>query len=82
MGSFAKIKYLRIPGHEVIGIIDKLEPNISGYAIGLRVGVGWPAGITYDGGFAEYMVTRPEHSILIPGSRTAKTWRSKSYTSD
>lgn len=65
-GSFANIEYPRIPGHEVIGIIDKLGSNVSGFEIGQRVGVGWPAGINYDGGFAEYMVTREEELILIP----------------
>jgi propanol-preferring alcohol dehydrogenase len=64
--SFANIKYPRIPGHEVIGIIDKLGTSVSGFEIGQRVGVGWPAGINYDGGFAEYMVTWAEELILIP----------------
>lgn len=65
-GSFANIVYPRIPGHEVIGVINKLGPDVRGHEIGQRVGVGWPAGITYDGGFAEYMVTRAEELILIP----------------
>ncbi|SPF37051.1 Alcohol dehydrogenase GroES domain protein [Candidatus Desulfosporosinus infrequens] len=65
-GSFINIEYPRIPGHEVIGIIGKLGPNVSDFKIGQRVGVGWPAGITYDGGFAEYMITRSEELILIP----------------
>ncbi|HEX9063295.1 MAG TPA: alcohol dehydrogenase catalytic domain-containing protein, partial [Clostridia bacterium] len=64
--SFANIEYPRIPGHEVIGLIDKLGPNVSGYAKGQRVGVGWPAGITYDGGYAEYMVTSEKELVLIP----------------
>ena len=65
-GSFINIEYPRIPGHEVIGVVDKLGPNVSGYEIGQRVGVVWPAGITYDGGFADYMVTKAEELILIP----------------
>jgi len=65
-GSFIDIEYPRIPGHEVIGVVDKLGPNVRGYEIGQWVGVGWPAGITYDGGFAEYMITRAEELILIP----------------
>jgi propanol-preferring alcohol dehydrogenase len=28
--------------------------------------VGWPAGITYDGGFAEYMITSAQELVLIP----------------
>lgn len=65
-GAYANIEYPRIPGHEVIGIIDKSGAGVSGYSIGQRVGVGWPAGITYDGGFAEYMLTQAENLILIP----------------
>ena len=66
VGGFANIEYPRIPGHEVIGIIDKLGVNVNGYVIGQRVGVGWPAGINYDGGFAEYMITRAAELVLIP----------------
>ena len=65
-GSFINIEYPRIPGHEVIGIIDKLGPDVGEFEIGQRVGVGWPAGITYDGGFADYMVTGAEELILVP----------------
>ncbi|MFL0197978.1 alcohol dehydrogenase catalytic domain-containing protein [Clostridium sp. WILCCON 0269] len=36
-GSFANIEYPRIPGHEVIGIIDKLEANVNGFKVGQRV---------------------------------------------
>lgn len=65
-GAYANIEYPRIPGHEVIGVIDKLGTDVSGYVVGQRVGVGWPAGITYDGGFAEYMVAEAEKLVLIP----------------
>ena len=65
-GSFINIEYPRIPGHEVIGIIDKLGPDVGEFEIGQRVGVGWPAGIIYDGGFADYMVTGAEELILVP----------------
>lgn len=36
--------YPRIPGHEVVGIIDKLGENVLGFQVGDRVGVGWFGG--------------------------------------
>src|SRR5215472_9597505 len=36
--------YPRIPGHEVIGIIDALGEAVSGWQAGARVGVGWSPG--------------------------------------
>jgi len=65
-GNYPGIEYPRIPGHEIIGVIDKLGTGVSDYPIGQRVGVGWPAGITYDGGFAEYMVTSAQELVQIP----------------
>jgi alcohol dehydrogenase len=38
------IVYPRIPGHEVIGTIDALGPDIDGWAVGQRAGVGWFGG--------------------------------------
>ena len=43
-GAFPGIAYPRIPGHEVIGVIDALGPDVEGFAIGARVGVGWSPG--------------------------------------
>lgn len=43
-GLFPGIAYPRIPGHEVIGVIDALGPEVEGWAIGERVGVGWFGG--------------------------------------
>lgn len=60
------IEYPRIPGHEIVGVIEKIGTNVNGYEIGQRVGVGWPAGITYDGGFAEYMITSAQELVQIP----------------
>ena len=41
-GAFPGITYPRIPGHEVIGVIDALGPDVDGFAVGARgVGVGW-----------------------------------------
>lgn len=46
-GSFPGIEYPRVPGHEVIGIVDALGAGVTEFAAGQRVGVGWSAG--YDG---------------------------------
>lgn len=64
--SYPGLNYPRIPGHEVVGEIDKLGPGVSDYKVGQRVGVGWPAGITYDGGYAEFMITNTSELVLIP----------------
>jgi D-arabinose 1-dehydrogenase-like Zn-dependent alcohol dehydrogenase len=47
-GLFPGIQYPRVPGHEVIGIIDSLGPNVPRWKPGQRVGVGW------NGGFCGY----------------------------
>lgn len=65
-GFYPGLSYPRIPGHEVIGIVDKLGKGVNQVKPGQRVGVGWPAGITYDGGYAEYMITSPNELISIP----------------
>lgn len=36
--------YPRIPGHEVVGIVDKLGEDVLGFEVGTRVGVGWFGG--------------------------------------
>jgi D-arabinose 1-dehydrogenase-like Zn-dependent alcohol dehydrogenase len=38
------VRYPRIPGHEVIGVIDALGPDVEGWKVGARVGVGWFGG--------------------------------------
>src|SRR5271167_4061875 len=43
-GLFPGIQYPRVPGHEVIGIIDAVGANVSRWKIGQRVGVGWNGG--------------------------------------
>ena len=93
-GLFPGIPYPRIPGHEVSGVIDKLGPEVKGWKVGDRVGVGWnggycgycepcrrgqffacvnglTTGISFDGGYAEYMVTPASSLALIPGGLTA-----------
>lgn len=88
-GQVYPIDYPRIPGHEVIGVIDKVGQGVHAWSVGQRVGVGWhgghdfvcPAcrrgdfincenakitGISYDGGYAEYMVAPHEALVLVP----------------
>ncbi len=43
-GLMPGIGYPRIPGHEVIGVIDALGPEVDGWKVGARVGVGWSGG--------------------------------------
>jgi len=88
------ITYPRIPGHEVIGVIDAVGKGVRPWSAGQRVGVGWhgghdfvcPAcrrgdfincqnaqitGISYDGGYAEYMLAPQEALALVPDQLTA-----------
>ena len=46
-GSLPGIQYPRVPGHEVVGIIDEVGAGVSAWTKGQRVGVGWHGG--YDG---------------------------------
>jgi D-arabinose 1-dehydrogenase-like Zn-dependent alcohol dehydrogenase len=43
-GLFPGIQYPRVPGHEVIGVIDAVGPNVPRWKVGERVGVGWNGG--------------------------------------
>ncbi|EAL70476.1 zinc-containing alcohol dehydrogenase [Dictyostelium discoideum AX4] len=82
----------RVPGHEVVGEIDKLGEGVCNeeYKIGEFVGVGWfggnqcgkcetclenewkhckkvnTCGVTYDGGYAEYMIAPISALVKIP----------------
>ncbi|MGZ0041344.1 zinc-binding dehydrogenase [Paenibacillus ottowii] len=68
----ASPEYPRIPGHEVIGIVDQLGHGSKKWEIGQRVGIGWHGGhdhvtgLTIDGGYAEYMVAFEEALTRIP----------------
>ena len=44
------IQYPRVPGHEVVGLVDEVCAGVSGWAKGQRVGVGWHGG--HDGACA------------------------------
>jgi D-arabinose 1-dehydrogenase-like Zn-dependent alcohol dehydrogenase len=78
-GLFPGIKYPKVPGHEVAGIVDEVGKDITEWKPGQRVAVGWYGGhcghcescrrgdfvtckyaqvpgISYDGGYADYMI--------------------------
>jgi D-arabinose 1-dehydrogenase-like Zn-dependent alcohol dehydrogenase len=88
-GHYPGIKYPIVPGHEVVGLVDKTGKSITKWKAGQRVGVGWhgghcnqceecrrgdfgacekalTTGIHLDGGYAEYMIARPEAVVSIP----------------
>ena len=64
--------YPRIPGHEVVGIVEETGSNVTKWKKGDRVGIGWHGGhghttaLTTDGGYAEYMVAYEDGLIAIP----------------
>ncbi len=41
---FPFIQYPRIPGHEVIGLVDAIGAGVQGWSVGARAGVGWFGG--------------------------------------
>jgi D-arabinose 1-dehydrogenase-like Zn-dependent alcohol dehydrogenase len=43
-GLWPGIQYPRVPGHEVVGIVDEVGEGISDWKKGQRVGVGWHGG--------------------------------------
>lgn len=88
-GTFPGIRYPRVPGHEVAGVIDAIGPGVTTWETGQRVGVGWYgghdghcewcrrgdfimcrnlqiSGISYDGGYADYMIAPIEALARIP----------------
>jgi D-arabinose 1-dehydrogenase-like Zn-dependent alcohol dehydrogenase len=88
-GLFPGIQYPRVPGHEVVGIVDALGADVPDWQVGQRVGVGWFGGncghcercrrgdfitcvngkipgISYDGGYADYMVAPFEALAAVP----------------
>ena len=94
-GLWPGVQYPRVPGHEVIGVVDALGENVRGWKSGQRVGVGWhgghcgycdncrrgnffacqtallTTGISFDGGYAEYMVAPAEALALLPDDLAA-----------
>jgi alcohol dehydrogenase len=43
-GLFPGIEYPRVPGHEVVGGVDKVGDGVKGWKVGDRVGIGWHGG--------------------------------------
>ena len=88
-GMFPGIEYPRVPGHEVVGIIERVGKDVTSWSKGQRVGVGWHGGhcfeckscrrgdfincehaqitgISFDGGYQEYMAAPSEALALVP----------------
>ena len=42
--GYMPIQYPRVPGHEVIGVVDALGSGVQGWSVGARAGVGWFGG--------------------------------------
>jgi D-arabinose 1-dehydrogenase-like Zn-dependent alcohol dehydrogenase len=94
-GLWPGIQYPRVPGHEVIGVVDSVGEGVQPWKPGQRVGVGWhggncgycdhcrrgeffacevallTTGISFDGGYAEYMVAPAEALALVPDDLSA-----------
>ena len=43
-GLFPGIHYPRVPGHEVVGVIDAIGSDVQGWKLRQRAGVGWSGG--------------------------------------
>jgi D-arabinose 1-dehydrogenase-like Zn-dependent alcohol dehydrogenase len=43
-GTYPGIAYPRVPGHEIVGVIDAVGPGVITFTPGQRVGVGWHGG--------------------------------------
>ncbi|HEY1454727.1 MAG TPA: alcohol dehydrogenase [Roseiarcus sp.] len=43
-GLFPSVQYPRVPGHEMIGVIDAIGEGVHGWSAGARAGVGWFGG--------------------------------------
>ena len=90
-GLFPFITYPRVPGHEVIGVVDAVGADVPQWKVGQRVGVGWYGGhcgrcepcrrgdmvacqnalipgVTYDGGYADYIVVPSHAPAAVPDS--------------
>ncbi|MBS0579287.1 MAG: alcohol dehydrogenase catalytic domain-containing protein [Proteobacteria bacterium] len=88
-GAFPGLQLPRVPGHEVVGVIDAVAADVPDWKQGMRVGVGWHGGhcghcsscrrgdfitcrfgqipgISYDGGYAEYMIAPFEALASVP----------------
>jgi D-arabinose 1-dehydrogenase-like Zn-dependent alcohol dehydrogenase len=44
MGAFPGMQFPRVPGHEVVGVLDAVGSEVPEWKVGARVGVGWHGG--------------------------------------
>ncbi len=89
-GHWPGLQYPRVPGHEVVGVVDAVGAGVTQWQPGQRVGVGWHGGhcghcdacrsgdffgctvalqitgISFDGGYAEYMIAPAIAVALVP----------------
>jgi D-arabinose 1-dehydrogenase-like Zn-dependent alcohol dehydrogenase len=94
-GLWPGIQYPRVPGHEVIGVVDLVGEQVKPWKNGQRVGVGWhggncgycdpcrrgeffacqinllTTGISFDGGYAEYLVAPAQALAAVPEELSA-----------
>ena len=94
-GHWPGLQYPRVPGHEVVGIVDAVGAGVAQWKPGQRVGVGWHGGhcghcdacksgdffgcqvalqitgISFDGGYADYMVAPAIALALVPADLSA-----------
>jgi D-arabinose 1-dehydrogenase-like Zn-dependent alcohol dehydrogenase len=94
-GAFPGIAYPRVPGHEIVGIINAVGADVPDWKAGQRVGVGWHGGhcghcascrrgdfitcvnaqipgISYDGGYAEYIIAPFAALASVPESLSSE----------
>ena len=94
VGAWPGIAYPRVPGHEIVGVIDAVGSDVPEWKPGIRVGVGWHGGhcghckpcrrgdfiscqsgqvpgISYDGGYADYMIAPFEALAAVPDELSA-----------
>jgi len=43
-GHWPGMTFPRVPGHEVVGVVDAIGDGVSGWSMGQRVGAGWVGG--------------------------------------
>src|SRR5271154_2650892 len=42
--GFPLVEYPRVPGHEVVGVVDAVGSGVARWKLGQRAGVGWHGG--------------------------------------
>jgi D-arabinose 1-dehydrogenase-like Zn-dependent alcohol dehydrogenase len=94
-GQWPGLQYPRVPGHEVVGVVDAVGADVTRWKPGRRVGVGWHGGncglcdpcrngdffgctvalqvtgISFDGGYADYMIAPAIAVALVPEGLSA-----------